>query len=111
MAERKIVQAVTPFMAPNSDGTPWQVRPGQLYYSDDPIVTGRESMFREPEVQDSTNATRTPRRRWQYPAPEEAIAPPAGPVRRAVTKKGAALEEGRPAKTAAAHAERPDGEV
>ena len=103
MAERKIVQAKGPFTVNTPEGVPWQVRPGDLYYSDDPVVQGREALFVEPEVRDSRVAVRRPREAPAYAAPETAVAPPTGERRAPVTAAGRA-------KAAKANA-RPDGEV
>lgn len=107
MSERKIVQAKGPFTVNNADGVPWPVAPGDLYYSDDPVVAGREHLFTEPEVKDSRTAVRRSREMPAYAAPETAVAPPTGERRAPVTQAGRKAA----AKTAAAREPRPDGEV
>lgn len=107
MAERKIVQARGPFTVNNADGVPWQVKPGDLYYDDDPVVAGREGLFAEPEVRDSRAAVRRPREMPGYAAPETAVASPSGERRAPVTAAGRKAA----ARPAAAREPRPDGEV
>jgi hypothetical protein len=103
MAERKILQARGPFTVNNAEGVPWQVRPGDLYWSDDPVVVGREELFAEPEVRDSRSAVRRSRQVPAYAAPETAVAPPSGEKRAPVTSTGR--------KAAAKSGARPEGEV
>lgn len=49
---RAVVRALEPF-AVYVDGVPVQVGAGDLFYADDPVVKGRESMFGEIKVRTS----------------------------------------------------------
>lgn len=57
MAERRVVQAKDAF-AVTLKGVPVVVSPGDRYYSDDPIVKGREALFEELDVQSSLSDRR-----------------------------------------------------
>ena len=107
MAERKIVEARSPFTTMNTNGVPWQVRAGDLYYDDDPIVRNRAHLFGEPSVQDSTRAGRTRLiATTAHAAPEMAVAHPSGETRTPVTQAGKLAKAGSsPPRT------RPAGEV
>lgn len=77
MAERKIVQCRTSFIAVHG-GRQVTIMSGDLYYADDPIVKGREQHFGELAVKSSTPAPAPSR------AAETATAAPG--ARRTVTK-------------------------
>jgi hypothetical protein len=57
MGERKLVRALASF-ATVINGAPVMVAPGDLFYSDDPIVKGRDSLFGEPLVRISDGSPR-----------------------------------------------------
>lgn len=54
MAERTIVQARESFAVYLTDGRPFSVVAGDKFYSDDPVVKGREQMFGELTVRASS---------------------------------------------------------
>lgn len=80
MAERKILRASQPFSVQLADGAPLHVGQGDLYWSDDPAVKGRESLFGEVEVRSSVRSTSS----VTGSAEEVATAEPGG--RRKVTR-------------------------
>lgn len=53
MSERKILEARESFSLDLASGAPLGVSKGDRYYSDDPIVQGRESLFTELSVKSS----------------------------------------------------------
>lgn len=53
MAERTIVEAKEPFSVTLRDSTPFNVSRGDRFYSDDPVVKGREHMFGDLQVRSS----------------------------------------------------------
>lgn len=71
MAERKILEASEPFSVTLQDGTPYSVATGDRFYSDDPVVRGREKLFGELQVRSSR-----PTRPVSSPAVETASADP-----------------------------------
>jgi len=102
MTDRRIVQASGSFSVSNVHGVPISVRQGDLFYDDDPIVTGRRELFGEVDVRDSTESAR--RVPPVAPAVEMAVAPPGGATRGPVTAPGRKL-------AGATKGSRPDGEV
>ena len=88
MSERKIVQAKSGF-AVNLGGRSLLVKPGDLYYSDDQVVKGREGRFGELAVNTSRPAANR--------AQETATAGPG--ERRSVTKLAPKVEPKAPAKS------------
>jgi hypothetical protein len=102
VADRKIVQALGSFSVNNINGVPTSVGRGDLFYDDDPIVTGRPELFGPPDVRDSTTGLR--RAAPVAPPVETAVAPPGGAVRAPVTATGRRL-------AGATKGARPDGEV
>ena len=94
MTERKIVQCRSTF-ATSDNGNTVMIQGGDLYYSDDPIVKGRESLFSEPTVKSSRPAKSTAR------AQETATAAPG--ERRSVARPAKA--ESKPAAKPAAKSE------
>lgn len=50
MADRSIVEAREPFSVTLPNGTPFMVARGDRFYSDDPLVKGRENLFGELKV-------------------------------------------------------------
>lgn len=83
MADRTIVEAAEPFSVTLKDGTPFSVARGDLFYSDDPVVKGRELLFGEVNVRSSR----------PYRATSAAETATAGPgEKRTVTTPDADLE-------------------
>jgi hypothetical protein len=58
-SERVVVQAREPFSVTLPSGVPLTVARGDLYWSDDPLVVGREHLFTELTVKSSTCMTTT----------------------------------------------------
>jgi hypothetical protein len=83
MAERTIVQARESFAVYLTDGRPFSVVTGDTFYSDDPVVKGREQLFGELTVRTSQGPSHKP-----PPAPARAAeTADAAPVqRRTVTR-------------------------
>lgn len=88
MAERKILEANTSF-AVYLDGVPFSVVAGDRFYSDDPVVKGREGSFGEITVRSSTAPVSSTRSGPPQPAGdvETADATP-GSRRSRTTSKG-----------------------
>lgn len=82
MAERLMVEALDAFSVTLSDGTPFVVRHGDRFWSDDPIVKGRNTLFGEVTVR-STRPVAPP----STAAVETATAAPG--ARRAMSKPAA----------------------
>lgn len=59
MADRRVVEAREPFDVATPTGAGLIIREGDRYWSDDPIVKGREHMFRELTVKSSRPAAGT----------------------------------------------------
>lgn len=88
MAERTIVQARESFAIYLTDGRPFSVVAGDRFYSDDPVVKGREQLFGELTVRTSGSVQHRPAAPAAR-ATETADAPPAARrvVSRATEKK------------------------
>lgn len=56
MADRRIMEAAESFSVYLKDGTPFVVVTGERFWSDDPIVEGREHLFGELSVRSSRPA-------------------------------------------------------
>lgn len=83
MAERTIVQARESFAVYLTDGRPFSVVAGDKFYSDDPVVKGREQLFGELSVRSSAPPQHRPAAAAAK-AVETADAPPA--ARRVVSR-------------------------
>lgn len=86
MAERKIMEAAESFSAYLRDGTPFVVVSGERFYSDDPVIAGRQHLFRELTVRSSAPS------RTSSPGTETASAAPG--TKRATTRPSAAEKDG-----------------
>jgi hypothetical protein len=88
MADKKIMEATTSFAVYLEDGTPFSVVTGDRFYSDDPVLVGREQLFGEITV-------RTSRPR---PNPQPGPPPAAGDPETATAAPGARRTLSRKAK-------------
>ena len=94
MADR-IVQAKEAFSGTQANGVPWNVGAGDLYWSNDPIVKGREHLFGDVTVLSSTGATHRETATVTGSAVETATAEPG--QRRRMGRSRLAPEEKTPA--------------
>lgn len=87
--DRRIVRAEQPFALQLPNGTPLMVQAGDLFYSDDPALAGREKLFGDVSIRTSTG----PRERTSVTgsAVETATADP-GARRRMVRKNPDPIE-------------------
>lgn len=98
MSERKIVQCRSSFVT-TVNGRSVMVTGGDLYYSDDPIVKGRDGLFSDLNVKSSRSAAKS------AAAVETASA---GPGSRRVLSKPPAKSEAKPAAKSEPEEGKPD---